>query len=88
MFDGLPVIHSGAVEIAGGYTLNEKNEIELPDMAPGADDVVDRWIFSGNRGAVREVHVAGERLVADGAHRDRATVAARYATAMRGLLAG
>lgn len=54
----------------------------------GADDVVDRWIFSGNRSAVREVHVAGERLVADGAHRDRAAVAARYATAMRGLLAG
>ena len=53
-----------------------------------ADDVVDRWIFSGNRNVVREVHVAGERLVADGAHRDREAVAARYAEAMRGLLAG
>ena len=54
----------------------------------GADDVVDRWIFSGNRNLVREVRVAGERLVADGAHRDREAVAARYMTAMRDLLAG
>ncbi len=54
----------------------------------GADDVVDRWIFSGNRNLVREVRVAGERLVADGAHRDHEAVAARYMTAMRDLLAG
>ena len=54
----------------------------------GADDAVDRWIFSGNRNLVREVHVGGRQRVADGAHRDRAAVAARYATAMRGLLAG
>ena len=54
----------------------------------GADDAIDRWIFSGNRNLVREVHVGGRQRVADGAHRDRAAVAARYATAMRGLLAG
>ena len=64
----------------------------LDGMAPilaGADrgDVVDRWIFSGNRPIVREVHVAGERLVADGRHRDRDAIAGRYAAAMRGLLA-
>ena len=64
----------------------------LDGMAPilaGADrgDVVDRWIFSGNRPIVREVHVAGERLVAAGRHRDRDAIAGRYAAAMRGLLA-
>ena len=64
----------------------------LDGMAPilaGADrgDVVDRWIFSGNRPIVREVHVAGQRLVADGRHCDRDAVAGRYAAAMRGLLA-
>ena len=38
-------VDSGAVEIAGGYTLNENNEIELPDMAPGADDVVITYTY-------------------------------------------
>lgn len=52
-----------------------------------ADDVADRWIFSGNRNLVREVRVAGKRLVVDGVHVDRDAVAARYATAMQGLLA-
>ena len=52
------------------------------------DDIADRWIFSGNRNLVREVRVDGRRVVADGVHPERATVAARYATAMQGLLAG
>ena len=38
-------VDSGAVEIAGGYTLNKNNEIELPDMAPGADDVVITYTY-------------------------------------------
>lgn len=51
-----------------------------------ASDVVDRWIFSGNRGAVREVHVAGRRVVAEGRHADRERVLARYRDAMARLL--
>jgi formimidoylglutamate deiminase len=67
--------------------------VELDGDAPqlvGAtqDDIVDRWIFSGNRPLVRAVTVNGREVVADGRHRDRETIAARYATAMRGLLAG
>ncbi len=50
-------------------------------------DVVDRWIFSGNRNLVRDVEVAGVHVVADGRHRDRDAVAARYRGAMRQLLA-
>ncbi len=50
-------------------------------------DVVDRWIFSGNRNLVRDVEVAGVQLAADGRHRDRDAVAARYRAAMRQLLA-
>jgi formimidoylglutamate deiminase len=50
------------------------------------DDIADRWIFSGNRNLVREVRVAGRRWVADGVHVDRDAVAARFATAMQGLL--
>ncbi len=51
------------------------------------DDVVDRWIFSGNRNLVSEVQVAGQRVVADGQHRDRDAIAARYSATMRTLLA-
>lgn len=51
------------------------------------DDVVDRWIFSGNRPLVRDVEVAGVRVVEDGRHRDRDAVAARYREAMKVLLA-
>jgi formimidoylglutamate deiminase len=36
---------------------------------------------------VREVRVAGERVVADGRHRDRDAIAARYRAAMATLLA-
>jgi formimidoylglutamate deiminase len=52
-----------------------------------AGDAVDRWLFSGNRNLVREVHVGGRRVVADGRHVDRDAIAARYREAMRVLLA-
>lgn len=52
-----------------------------------AGDVVDRWLFSGNRRLVRDVEVAGVRVVEDGAHRDREAVAGRFREAMRTLLA-
>ena len=63
----------------------------LDDAAPqlaGAteEDIVDRWIFSGNRNLVRETHVAGQRVVADGRHRDRDAIAARYRQAIAKLL--
>ena len=87
-------LRGGALASASNATGVEGagDTLVLDGMAPilaGADrgDVVDRWIFSGNRPIVREVHVAGERLVAGGRHRDRDAVAGRYAAAMRGLLA-
>ena len=52
-----------------------------------AADAIDRWIFSGNRNLVRDVHVGGEQVVADGRHRDRDAIAARYRKAMHTLLA-
>ena len=54
--------------------------------AASADDVAERWIFSGNRPLVREVHVGGRQLVAEGRHPQRETIAARYADALRKLL--
>ncbi|MGH8025571.1 MAG: formimidoylglutamate deiminase [Pseudoxanthomonas sp.] len=52
-----------------------------------ADDAIDRWIFSGNRPAVREVQVAGKQVVADGRHADRDVIAGRYRKALQELLA-
>ncbi|WP_202842988.1 formimidoylglutamate deiminase [Luteimonas saliphila] len=53
-----------------------------------AQDVADRWLFSGNRPAVREVRVAGRRVVAEGRHPNRDAVATRYATMLRDRLLG
>ena len=39
-------VNAKIVEIAGGYTLNENNEIELPDMAPGATEVVITYTYT------------------------------------------
>ncbi len=50
------------------------------------DDLIDRWIFSGNASVVRDVEVAGVRVVEDGRHRDREAIAARYREVMRVLL--
>ncbi|MDH5832605.1 formimidoylglutamate deiminase [Luteimonas kalidii] len=49
-------------------------------------DVADRWIFSGNCPALREVRVAGRRVVAEGRHPDREAIAARYAAVLRDKL--
>ncbi|MEO6227157.1 MAG: formimidoylglutamate deiminase [Thermomonas sp.] len=50
-------------------------------------DVVDRWLFSGNRNIVRVVEISGVRVVENGRHRDREDVAVRYRDAMKRLLA-
>ena len=52
-----------------------------------SDDAIDRWIFSGNRNLVRDVYVDGQQMVADGRHRDRDEIAARFRAAMSKLLA-
>ena len=63
----------------------------LPDEPAFAgarpEDVVDRWLFAGNRPLVREVHVAGRRVVAEGRHRDAEAIALRYREAVQKLLA-
>ncbi|MGV8932604.1 MAG: formimidoylglutamate deiminase [Luteimonas sp.] len=50
-------------------------------------DVIDRWIFSGNRSCVDEVVVGGERVVAAARHRDHDAIAARYRKTIERLLA-
>ena len=72
-----------------GFTTQDR--IVLDANAPilaGAHtgDVVDRWIFSGNRPLVRDVDVAGVRVVEDGLHRYHDAIQARYRTAIKSLL--
>lgn len=63
-------------------------DAEAPLLAGAtAADVLDRWIFSGNAPLVREVEVAGVRVVEGGRHRDRDGIATRYRAAMKALLA-
>ena len=49
-------------------------------------DIVDRWIFAGNRPLVREVRIGSETLVVDGRHRDRDAIAKDYREAISKLL--
>jgi len=63
-------------------------DTEAPQFVGATDgDAIDRWIFSGNRNLVRDVHVGGEQCVAHGRHRDRDAIAMRYRAAMHTLLA-
>ncbi len=62
-------------------------DVDAPQFAGmQAADVVDRWIFSGNRNLVRDVVVGGARVVSDGRHRDRDAMGARYRGEMTRLL--
>jgi len=62
---------------------------DAPELAGARrQDLVDRWIFSGNRNLVREVHVEGVRVVSEGRHPKRDAIEARYRLALAGLLAG
>jgi formiminoglutamate deiminase len=59
-----------------------------PDLAVGTDDHwLDAWIFVTGRTAVREVLIGGERVVADGRHRDHDLLTRRYVAAVTRLLA-
>ncbi|MCD9124629.1 formimidoylglutamate deiminase [Luteimonas fraxinea] len=63
-------------------------DADAPQLAGATErDVLDRWLFAGNRPLVREVHVAGRQVVANGHHALHETTARGYANAMRGLLA-
>ncbi|PJK00731.1 formimidoylglutamate deiminase [Lysobacteraceae bacterium NML91-0213] len=51
-----------------------------------ADDLADRWIFSGNRPLVRESRIGERQLVVDGRHLQADAIVEDYRRAMRALL--
>ncbi|GAB3336548.1 formimidoylglutamate deiminase [Marilutibacter aestuarii] len=62
-------------------------DMRAPQMLGARDeDVVDRWLFSGNRNLVEEVFVGGRRVVEGGQHRDREAIAHRYRDALASLM--
>jgi formimidoylglutamate deiminase len=63
----------------------DKDGPELFAREPAS--LIDSWVFSGNRNLVREVHVAGRRVIADGHHGDGERIAARYRACVQGLAA-
>jgi len=50
------------------------------------EDLVDRWLFAGNRPLVNQVRVAGREVVVDGRHVQREAIARRYGETLRRLL--
>ncbi|WP_313927212.1 formimidoylglutamate deiminase [Pseudoxanthomonas sp.] len=67
------------------------DEVLLDAAAPAlagamADDVVDRWLFAGNRPLVKQVRVAGRTVVSEGRHVEGETIARRYGETLRRLL--
>ncbi len=73
--------------VADTVTLSA-NDGDAPQLVGAtADDIADRWIFSGNRPAIDRVEVAGRTVVADGRHVERKAIAARFAAAMARLRA-
>ncbi|MEL1265096.1 formimidoylglutamate deiminase [Pseudoxanthomonas putridarboris] len=76
---------------ATGFADTHGDAVVLDGGAPAfagatADDVVDRWIFAGNRPLVKDVHVAGRQVVGDGRHVDGEAIAGRYRDTLRELL--
>ena len=58
-----------------------------PELAAcDESNLLDAWIFSGNRNLVRDVTVAGHCVVRQGRHFDEERIAARYRKAIAGLI--
>jgi formimidoylglutamate deiminase len=50
------------------------------------DELLDSWIFAGDRGLIDCVWRAGVKVVSGGRHRRRESIAARYGQALRALI--
>lgn len=76
---------------ATGFGQAEEDLVLLDADAPvlagaSTEDVVDRWLFAGNRPLVDRVRVAGREVVTGGRHMDATSIARRYGTTLRQLL--
>ena len=78
-------VRTGA--IAPGY----RADIVVLDAADArlvgrtGDDLVDCWLFSGTANAVRDVYVAGKRVISDGRHENERRIYEDFCAAVRKL---
>ncbi len=79
--------HAGGCLQAGGCADAVVLDMHAPQLMGATDaDVLDRWLFSGNRNLVDEVYVGGRRVVDGGRHHDRDAIAGRYRDALASLM--
>ncbi|MBA3929602.1 formimidoylglutamate deiminase [Pseudoxanthomonas japonensis] len=76
---------------ATGRAVDPADDVLLDADAPAlagatSEDLVDRWLFAGNRPLVKQVRVAGRTVVSGGRHVDGDAIARRYGETLRRLL--
>ncbi|MBE2211588.1 MAG: formimidoylglutamate deiminase [Xanthomonadaceae bacterium] len=90
---GETLLHGAWQSAAASTGFDVIDEVVLDADAPvliGAtrEDVADRWLFAGNRDAVKDVHVAGHHVVINGRHIAHDAALVDYRRAITTLLAG
>jgi formiminoglutamate deiminase len=84
---GAQVLQSAPGLVAGASLDVVSLNTGEPELAQRReDDLLDSWIFSGGRRLVDCVWRAGEKVVANGRHRHRDDIVARYRRALKKLL--
>ncbi|NIJ78129.1 formiminoglutamate deiminase [Xanthomonas campestris] len=81
----LGVSHCG-IRVGASADLLELDPTHAALLARSDDALLDSWLFAARGGAVRTVWRAGQAVVRDGRHVDRARIAARFAGVLRSLL--
>ncbi|UOS97019.1 formimidoylglutamate deiminase [Xanthomonas arboricola] len=81
----LGIARSG-IQVGASADLLELDPTHPALLARNDDALLDSWLFAARGGAVRTVWRAGQPVVRDGRHVDRARIAARFAGVLRSLL--
>ncbi|QDS18108.1 formimidoylglutamate deiminase [Xanthomonas arboricola] len=81
----LGIARSG-IRVGASADLLELDATHPALLARNDDALLDSWLFAARGGAVRTVWRAGQPVVRDGRHVDRARIAARFAGVLRSLL--
>lgn len=93
LFEGAIRGGGQALQVSGGLTPGASLDVitfklQEPELTHRLeDDILDSWIFSGGRRVIDGVWRAGEKVVTGGRHRNRDALVARYAQALKNLLA-
>ena len=92
---GWQALQGAAAGADTGTGLRTGAWLDLVSLLPGdaalagryEDEILDSWIFCGGRSSIDCVWRAGVKVVAEGRHRERERLLARYTQALRRLRA-